>query len=64
VYPLKYETLDGLKNLVNDFPHEMHNEVVRKFCRTFFRRAQPCIKLKGGHFEHLNSRAINMHNFK
>jgi hypothetical protein len=51
-----------LEKPVNDFSCEVYKKVVGKFCRTIFRRTQLCIKLKGGHFEDLNSQAIKVLN--
>jgi hypothetical protein len=60
VYHYKLEILDDLKNLMNDFYSEMINDLVRRVLRSFFYRAQLCIKPKGDHFEHFNSQAKKM----
>ena len=64
VYRCKPETLDNLKDLVDDFARDMDKELVRKVCRSFYKRAQLCIKVKGGHFEHLKSQAQKMLNME
>ena len=46
-YQFKHETLDALKKLVKDFSSELDDYVAFNFCRTFSKRVQLFIKLKG-----------------